>query len=158
MSSTEHWTTSFKRFLERRGKIQALAELTGVEHMRAMAAESRRNSEAEAAHVRKTVWGETQAADQDQDMGSNTILGDIHQPPTVVVAGQQSSTLTALALALAGLVPVGLGAAGAGAAAAYYLSQPRQQAIAPEVQPPTFEDSSVSIGLGRLEDFEKGDK
>lgn len=156
MSSTDHWANSFKTFLERRGKIQQLAELTGVEHMRAMAAENRRNSEAEAAHVRKTVWGDTQASEQDT-MG-NTILGDIHQPPTVVVAGQQSSTLTALALALAGLVPVGLGAAGAGAAAAYYLSQPRQQAVAPENPQPEFEDSSVSIGLGRLEDFEKGAK
>ena len=92
------------------------------------------------------------------DMGmGNTILGDINQPqpPTVVVTGgnSQQSMWPAAALALAAMLPVaGIGAAGAGAAAMYYFNQPEakvEQPIAPTLE---YEDQSVSIGLGRLDD------
>lgn len=156
MNSPTDWKTNFTDFLRGRGKIQQLAELTAVQHMQAMSEDTKRNIQAESAHVRKTAWGDagtqsTNTAEEDTTMG-NTILGDINQPPAVVItqpAPAQSNLSTALALALAGLVPVGVGAAGAGAAAAYLLSKPNEQVVAPE-----YEDTSVSIGLGRLEDFE----
>lgn len=155
MTSNLNWKGNLSDFLTRRGKIQTLAELTGVQHMQATAAENRRNSEAEAAHARKVVWGSDEpAGGQNEDDMGTTILGDITQPPTVIVPQQQNSVWPMVALALAGMLPAaGLGAAGAGAAAAYLLSRP---AAVPEVRPdPDYEDSSVKIGLGRLEDYTK---
>ena len=159
MTSTQNWKSDLQGFLKGRGKIQQLAELTGVEHLRATAAENRRNSEAEAAHARRVVWGSDESgggsssSSAEDDMGT-TILGDITQPPTVIVPAQQNNLWPMVALALAGMLPAaGLGAAGAGAAAAYLLSRP---AAVPEVRPdPDYEDSSVKIGLGRLEDYTK---
>jgi sugar (pentulose or hexulose) kinase len=169
MTSTTNWQPRWIDYLSRKGRIQQLAELTAVQDMRAKAAENQRNSEAEAAHVRRSVWGESPgqngSSSDSSDMSStgsdmgmgNTILGDINQPqpPTVVVTGgnSQQSMWPAAALALAAMLPVaGIGAAGAGAAAMYYFNQPEakvEQPIAPTLE---YEDQSVSIGLGRLDD------
>lgn len=150
MRSTEDWKPNFTKFLANRGKTQQLAELTAVQNMRAMAAQNQRNSEAEAACVRRKVWDEQSQpnAEQSDTMG-HTILGDITTPPTVVVTGQQSSVWPMAALVLASLLPLaGIGAAGVGAVAAYLLTKQ------PTTQPdPNFEDSSVSIELGRLNDY-----
>lgn len=155
MNSTQDWKRNFTKFLENRGKTQQLAELTAVQSMRALAAENQRNSEAEAAYVRRKAWDEQRKPEDEQssDMG-HTILGDITTPPTVVVTGQQQSSVWPMAaLVLASLLPVaGIGAAGAGAVAAYLLTRQPPNEQQPD---PNFEDSSVSIGLGKLEDYTK---
>lgn len=80
----------------------------------------------------------------------NTILGDVNHAPPVVIAGQQSNNLWPIAaLALATSLPIGIAGAGA---AAYLVG--RNAAPKPQpTQPQEFSDESVSIGLGRLEDF-----
>lgn len=151
--STESWRSDTVDFLRNRNKIQTLAELTGVQHLRKMADELARNSEAEAAHVRKTVWGSEETTRSEDDMGT-TILGDITHPPAVVVQQPQSNLWPIVAAGLAAMLPVaGLGAAGLGAAAMHLLSQPPAPTQPGVVPMPGFEDESVRIGLGRLEDY-----
>lgn len=143
MTSTENWKNDLADFLKGRGKIQQLAELTAVQDLKAKAEEIQRNSEAEASYVRRHVWDEQANNKNGEDVGT-TILGDITQPPTVVVTNQQSNLLPIALLAASTMFPVaGLGAA----AAAYFLTKP-QPAPTPE-----FQDSSAIIGLKRLEDL-----
>ena len=117
--------------------------------MNQMAAENRRNSEAESAYVRKNVWdsNETTPA-SDADMG-NTILGDVQYPAPVVVASPpaQQSSLPMIALLLASLLPTGAAAGLAG----YLLA--RQQPSPVIAEPSPYEDESISIRLGRLDDI-----
>ena len=116
--------------------------------LRAAQAEQQRNREAESAHVRKTVWGEQgngASEDAEDDMG-HTILGDVNHPAPIIMP-QQSSSLAPVAILLAGLLAGGA----SGAAAGYFLS-PSGKGDADE-NAPAFEDESVSIGLGRIEDY-----
>lgn len=84
------------------------------------------------------------------DMGDQTILGDVTNPTPIVVAGNHggSDTLKTLAtLALGGLL--GGGGLAAGAAATYFLNK------APDVveQITPGETERVEIGLGKIEDY-----
>lgn len=116
--------------------------------MQAMAAENRRNSEAESAYVRKNVWDD-QDKQSDADMG-NTILGDVQYPaPIVVSQPQQQSSLPMVALMLASLLPTGAAAAMAG-----YMWANRKQPEPVVAPAQLYEDESVSIRLGRLDDIE----
>lgn len=81
-------------------------------------------------------------------MAGQTVLGDItHPTPIVVAGGNQSSSIPALAALAAGAMIPGAGIAG------YAVSKMLEQDPPPAVQP--AEDTSVSIGLGRLEDYLK---
>lgn len=78
-----------------------------------------------------------------------TILGDITHPPTVVVQQPQNNLWPIVAAGLAAMLPVaGLGAAGLGAAAMHLFTQPQT------TKQSEFDDESVRIGLGRLEDYQ----
>lgn len=148
-----NWVNDFNNFYRGRGKIQQLAELAAVQALQAKAAENQRNSEAESAYVRRNVWGHVNGSgsagkDNDDDMAT-TILGDVtvQQPQRP----QPPSLWPIAAMMLAGMVPVaGVG----GAAAAYLLTRDKQPPPATS-DPPEFEDSSVSIGLGRIDDYLK---
>jgi hypothetical protein len=150
MTSTENWQTAFTDFWKGRSKIQQLAELTAVQGMAETAAENRRNSEAESAHVRRTLWGE-QVADKSEtdDMGNTTILGNVTHnvaPPMTQQPKQSSSLLPIVAAAAIGLAGGGIGAA----AAAYALTDkdPAQE----------WTDETLRIGLGKIEDYTNGDE
>ena len=114
---------------------------------------SRRNQEAENRCVRQQLWGNDGGAEGDDDMG-DTILGDVtHPTPIVVAGGRQSSSLlpTVLAFAAGALIP--------GAGVAGYLL--KDALIKPEVTPAPvqeFTDSTVSIGLGKIEDYVRTDE
>ncbi len=114
---------------------------------------SRRNQEAENRCVRQQLWGNDGGAGEDDDMG-NTILGDVTHPTPIVVAGgqQQSSSLlpTVIALAAGALIP-GAGVAG------YLLNA---ALVKPDIALPAqqFTDSSVSLGLGKIEDYLRADE
>ncbi len=147
MSSVKNWRTDFQNFLRGRGKIQQWAELGAVNHLQQLAAENRRNSEAEAAHTRRVVWGEEQGKNvaETDDMGT-TILGDINQPPAVVYPPQQQQANPLATLLLGALM------AGGGGLAGYMLAKPQQQATAPAADK-GYDDETVTIGLGRIEDL-----
>jgi len=124
--------------------------------MRSLAAaqaEQQRNREAESAHVRRTVWGESGAATTEADTGeedmANTILGDVtHPAPIIMPPPQQSSPV-----ATAALMMLGLAAGGAAGGAAGYLLAGKQPEPAETAEPVSLEDGTVSIGLGRIEDY-----
>jgi hypothetical protein len=147
MNSTEAWKPNWIDYLTKKGKIQQLGALTAVQDLRAKAAENQRNSEAESAHVRRSVWGEDVAkSTESEDMG-HTILGDITHPAPIVISQPQTQS-NLLPIALAALAGLGIPTAMAGGAAAMYLmNKPAAQ------QPQTYQDETVSIGLGRIDDY-----
>jgi hypothetical protein len=106
------------------------------------------NQEAENQATRKRVWGSdnSHAVKDGGDMG-NTILGDV-TPAPVVVAGQKGNGLGTLlaAAALGSGIPLA-------AVAGYMLAQAQPEPM-PIVAPT---DESVELGLGRIEDYVKGD-
>lgn len=108
----------------------------------------RKNREAEESHARRVAWGWKGDSEVD-DMG-DTYLGDVTIQPTTQAAQQRSGWPLVAGLALASAIPTG----------AYLWSKQNSQApvSAPEVSDPTdqpvFDDNSVRIGLGRIEDFD----
>lgn len=149
MQSTKTWKDNFTDFWKRRGRVQTLAELTAVQHMRALSSELQRNSEAESAYVRKHVWDDASKASSEKANNevNDTILGDyqVHYPAPIIVQPPKNNPwlpilLTAIA-ALAG-----------GGVAGYWASGKR---ALPEQQPVEFDDSTVELGLGRIEDYIK---
>ena len=144
------WQPDFLKHLERRSKLSHLAALTAVEDLQAKAEESQRNNAAESAAVRRSLWGEELAKQAADDEMRTTILGDVtHPAPVVISQPQQSSGLLPLALAAAMVAPPIMGAVGV--AAGYYFSQKPES----KQESPAFEDGSVKIGLGRIEDYLK---
>lgn len=148
LSSKENWKNDTVDFLRNRSKIQSLAELTGVKHLQRTADEISRNSEAEAAHIRKVLWGSEEKPSED-DMGT-TVLGDITHPPAIIMQQPQNNLWPIVAAGLAVMLPVaGLGAASLGALTMYALTKPQ-----PSITTPGFEDESIRIGLGKWEDYQ----
>lgn len=100
-------------------------------------AEHRKNREAEEGHARKHVWGYDDRV-EDSEVG-HTFLGDlqIEQP-------QRSGVSPLLAAALGTMIP-GVGAAG------FFASQLLDKPTPPPAV--EFDDTSVQIELGKLEDF-----
>ena len=157
MNSLPSWRSDFQKFLKGRLKIQQWAELGAVNHLQELAAENRRNSEAEGNWARTHVWGANstpteQGQEQAETMG-NTILGDVQYPAPVVVSGpaaQPQSIAPMIALALASMIlPTGAAAGAIG----YLLAKDRAPPPAITAAPTPFEYESMSIGLGRIEEF-----
>lgn len=122
-----------------------------MQDLEAKANEQRRNSDAESACVRRTLWGETGdgVAKESDDMAT-TVLGDITHPAPIIMPQQNNSALPAIALLVSSIFPL----AGAGAVAGYLLAGKSQPA-----NNQTFDDDTVKIGLGRIEDYiNVGDK
>ena len=140
------WPQTVQSIGRKRGMLELWTGVIGaraVEHHEEM---SRRNQEAENRCARQQLWGNDGGVEEDVDMG-NTILGDVTHPTPIVVNGQQSSNLlpTVLAVAAGALIP-GAGVAG------YLLNA---ALVKPDAAPPAqqFTDSSVSLGLGKIEDY-----
>lgn len=110
--------------------------------------ERRKNREAESAFARRQ-WGSDPAAgsesDTDDDM-RQTILGDVNHPAPIMVPQPKSSIGPAL---LAGLLAAGIPTAGL----LGYLLARQSAAPSAEIDEAAFDDESVSIGLGRIEDY-----
>ena len=107
-------------------------------------ARTQRNLEAEDKAVRTKLWGnDGEPAEADQ-MGGNTILGDVTHPTPVIVTGQQSSELakTLAGIAIGALIP-GAGVGG------YLLSQIGQQTSSTVIE----DGEKMDLGLGRIEDY-----
>lgn len=111
------------------------------------------NEEAENRWWRKTVTGEPQpsASADDDDMG-NIMLGDnIHPAPVVIAPQQQPQNNSLQTLLTYGALAAATGMGGY-MLANRYAPQPAQQPA--QVQ---FDDESVNIGLGRIEDYLKAE-
>ena len=133
-----------------RWKMETLTGLLGLDALSKHQSESHKNQQAENRHVRKSVWGSEVASQSDDDEMRNIVLGDVNHPTPVVIAPQQQSNgiLQAALIAAAMASPI---MAGAGLAAGYYMSQKPEA----KQESPSFEDGSVRIGLGRIEDYIK---
>ena len=132
----------------KRGKLELLTGLLGYQALQNHQRMNEANQEAENQATRKRVWGsdDGSALKDGGDMG-NTILGDVTPAPVVVASqtGHGLGTLLAAAVLGSGIPLAGVGG--------YLLSQ-AQSEPAPIVAP---EDESVDLGLGRIEDYVKGD-
>jgi hypothetical protein len=149
MNSTTNWQEKFTSFLKGRGKIQQLAELTAVQQMQATAKDIQKNMEAESAEVRRSLWGGGKTNEAEADDMATTILGDVTHPTPIVIQPPQQNNL--LPLALMAAAAVGIPATlGVGAIAGHLLTKQ------PAATAPAFDDETLKIGLGRIDDYLKG--
>ena len=92
------------------------------------------------------LWGESpDASGEDEEMG-HTILGDVNHPAPVIVSQPASNAGLVAALVLSSLLPT----AGVAGLAAYLLTRQPQAS-----EQWSADDETVSIGLGRIEDYLK---
>ena len=114
-------------------------------------AESQKNQQAEGAFVRRTLWGaEDEEQPEESDQMRQTIVGDVTNPTPVVIAPQQqSNTLGTIAAIVAAMATGGILGSQYLGKQALELVQPQQ----PQHQA-AYEDSTIRIGLGRLENYE----
>lgn len=107
--------------------------------------ETRLNREAESAHVRKTMWDGNNGPDD--DMGDQTILGDVTNPaPIVIQGGSNGGGNSLLTLALGAIL------GGGGIVLGQMLTKPIGVET-PAIVKPTDNDTTTTIGLGKLEDY-----
>jgi len=132
------WTN---KWLKKRSLLELWAGVIGTKAVEQQAEMSRRNQEAENRAVRRKLWKNDGSDQEDDDMG-DTILGDvtIQQP----AAPQRSGLSPLVAAALGTLIP-GVGVAG------YFANEILQPSEVPAVSPSV--DSTVRLGLGRIEDY-----
>jgi len=148
MMSSMNWreasTEVLEKFYANKAKLNNLAGLTAIQSLQANQREQQANQEAESQWVRKNVWGSNEKAGDD-DMGT-TILGDItHPAPIIMPPTPQSSIGTILGL---------IGTIAAAGMGGYMFANRGADAPAVEQQsPPSFDDSTLQLGLGRLEDY-----
>ena len=140
-------------FYQNKAKLHGLTGVMAVESMQDSQDELQKNRDAESSHVRRTVWGsEENASPGKEDDVRTTVLGDItYQQPQ---PQQQPATKPGVALpviaALALAAATGLGG--------YWIAKDNAEPdTTEETQPAGFNDESVSIGLGRIEDYIKKD-
>lgn len=137
------------KYWEKMGKLNLWAGVMTAQKLQFENESHQKNREAEEAYVRKQVWGTQDGASPSEaegdDMG-NVYLGDVNHPAPIILPqppqhNNQLATVTAMAALL------GLGTLGG-----YMLSGGRKQE-APKQDQPAYLDESVSIGLGKWEDF-----
>jgi len=137
-----------------RWKLETLTALMGIEALQAHKDRQKRNLEAEERHVRRKLWGETEADTmKGEDMGNQTILGDYHSPQPVVIQPQSSGSGILVPILCAALGTLGP----AGAVGGYLLSRwasqvPAQQTTAPAPPERITETirETISIDLGKI--------
>ena len=131
--------------------METLTGLLGLDALQKHQSESHKNQQAEHRHVRKSVWGSEVASQSDDDEMRNIVLGDVNHPTPVVIAPQQQQSNGLLQAALIAAAMASPIMAGVGLATGYYMSQKPEA----KQESPSFEDGSVQIGLGRIEDYIK---
>lgn len=140
-----------------RWKLETLTGLLGIQSLQKHAATKAADREAESRWAREKLWGSKEIADADQgsqaDDVNTTILGDVTHPAPIIM-NQPPASNPLLPVALAAMAAVGVpGLLGAGVIAGYLLS-PK----APKVEPVEFNDETLRIGLGKIEDYVASEK
>ena len=133
------------QYWEKMGKLNLLNGILGAENLRRESDAHFKNREAEEAHVRKTVWGKEDSPEV-EDM-SNTVLGDV----TYVVPQQATAPSVLPKLAMGALAATALVSTLAAGGLGGYLFSTLLKPSA--VDPPSFSDGTVNLGLGRIEDY-----
>lgn len=129
-----------------RWKIETLTGLLGFRSLQHHQGETEKNLEAENKRVRSELWGDDSKSGGDMGQQGHTILGDYNPPQVIVAGGQPSSGTLGKVLAGAALGAAMLGVPAAGVVG-YVLAQQAKE------KPDATEDTSLDIGLGRLEDL-----
>lgn len=130
------------KYWEKMGRLNLWAGIMAHQQTKWEALQHRKNREAEESHTRKTLWGSQGSAggEDDEDMG-DTYLGDVTINP-------QPSKTKGLAMA------AGLALASAIPTAAWLYSQAKQTPDTPAQSDDAGSFESLSIGLGRIEDYQ----
>lgn len=132
-----------------RWKLETLTGLLGYRALMNHQAESEKNQAAENQHIRRSLWGyEGRQSESDDDTMGHTILGDVNHPAPIIMPQQQPQQNP--------LVSMLLGAAmtAAGGAAGYYFAN-QNNVTQPTSPPIEFQDETISVGLGKIEDYLK---
>jgi hypothetical protein len=139
---------TLRSHLEGAGRIQNWAKILGLQMFEDSQDRQAKNEEAENQAFRRMVGGDdaTKGSGGDDEMRT-TILGDITlaHPQQPATPQKDSGILLPIALATALIAPPVMGLAGAGLAYMMLKQSP------PVVQ--DFEDGSIKLGLGRIEDY-----
>ena len=135
------WNHRIESILHKRGLLELWTGVIGADHLKKQVAMSTRNQEAENRSVRQKLWGNN-GDTEDDDMG-HTILGDVSFVPPAASKG-----LGPLAtMALGALIP-------GGPIIGYLVNEALQQPVPPVAGDPFIDtDSTLKLGLGRLEDY-----
>ena len=104
------------------------------------------NEEAENRWFRKTVSGDEMKVDADDDMG-HTILGDITHPAPIIMPQQQPQQNPLMSMLLGAAMTAGGGAVG------YYFANQNTPQVQEQTAPAGFDYETVSVGLGKIEDY-----
>lgn len=149
MSSTKSstkWPQVLTGHYKNRSKIREWASVIAAQQLEDAAEDQRKNQEAESSWARRKLWGSAESepgsgsTEEGEDM-RQTILGDITHPAPIIIP--QQNNLGAVAATLATLALGGLGG--------YLLN--KSEAPKPEPVEQRFDDESLSVGLGRIEDY-----
>ena len=155
-SLASKWKDYVTGYNRNRARISNLAGVVGMNHLQAVASQHRKNMEAENRAAR-SYWNGQSSPDQVaapeteevNDSMRDTMLGDVITPPPVVVNNPppQNNQMGTVLAALLGMLPLG------GYLALESLKDERQPPPA-VVQPAEYDDTTVEIGLGQIEDYE----
>tara|TARA_R110000803_G_scaffold197082_1_gene260536 strand:+ start:1288 stop:1725 length:438 start_codon:yes stop_codon:yes gene_type:complete len=97
----------------KRGKLEILTGLMGLNNLQHASIQSQKNQEAENAHVRKEAWGFNESAESSDEM-QQTVLGDLQTTTNIT---NQPSQIGKFILG-AGLLATGVG----GPVGAYFIA------------------------------------
>jgi len=142
------WQTDLLELLKTRyqskTKLDEWAGVVAMESLSDAQDERRKNMEAESAEVRRQLWNQEPEQGEDDEVRT-TVLGDITHPAPIIMpqAPQQQSQLTPLAI---GALMAALGGLGG-----YMYATSGDKSPAPT--PAEFDDATVNIGLGKIEDY-----
>ena len=136
--------------MEKMGRIFQWARLGAVDDMHSNWEEQQKNREAESGYARR-FWGggsggESNGDEMADDDMRQTILGDVTHPTPVVISPpqQQSNTLQTVLMAASLAGVAGMGG---------YMLANRDNTPPPQPNVAEFDDESVNIGLGKIEDY-----
>jgi len=145
MSSIEPPKEALQKHLDRQGRMTQWITLEAFNWLRDSQKRQAANEEAENKWFRKTL-GDEGVMRSEEDMGT-TILGDITHPAPIIMPPAPQSNIGTLLGLLATMAAAGMGG--------YMFANRGTRPPAVEQQPPpSFDDSTLQIGLGRLEDYQ----
>ena len=146
------WKRKTIRNLDLRARMEAWGGSIGLNRLEDEAERQTRQINAEDAAVRQSMgWPDPEPPTEGDDM-RQTILGDVNNPPTVVMAGNQKSGLGPVAAMLLGMAIPGAGAAG------FLLPKLLESGAdpAPIVEPvKDLTDETLNLGLKKLSDLKQ---
>ena len=135
------------KYWERMGRLKLWSGVQAHQSLQAHQDRQNRQTEAEDAFIRRTAWGDHGTVKVGDDMGGNTILGDVMNQPPVIINNPPSPSGGGLAKTLAGVV---IGAlipgAGIGGYVASKLLTPAP--VAPITAP--VDSETIGVGLSHL--------